>query len=86
MNPAVAAKRAQTKRMLATPHQRMAIRCGFRELELPTDQVTLLHRTHFRRAGLPDPTPGTDVDSHLCAMTRAEASRLIDALKAALPE
>lgn len=65
----------------ATPHQRQYIRCLLRDADLPTDRVTLMHKRLFERAKLPVPTPGTDVDSHLCAMNRAEAGRLIDALR-----
>lgn len=66
----------------STSHQRLFIRSLMRQQELPTQQITLLHRRLFKRAHLAEPTTGTDLDSHLCAMTRAEAGRLIDALRA----
>jgi CRP-like cAMP-binding protein len=70
-----------SKHTLSTPHQRQAIRCAMRDQDLPTDRITLLHKRLFASASLPAPTPGTDVDSHLCAMRKEEASRLLDALR-----
>lgn len=66
----------------ATSHQRLAIRCLLRALELPTDAITLMHRLPFERADIPLPRQGMPLNAALCELTRAQANRLIDVLRA----
>ncbi len=65
---------------LSTPHQRLAIRCALREQDLPTHCVTVMHRDLFQRADAPW-NEGRDLDGELCAMTKAQASSLLDKLR-----
>ena len=65
---------------LSTPHQRLAIRCALRELDLPADRVTVMHRDLFKAAGVPW-NEGKDLDGELCAMTKAQASSLLAKLR-----
>lgn len=65
---------------LSTPHQRLAIRCELGEQDLPTDRVTVMHRDLFQQAGVPW-NDGKDLDGELCAMTKAQASSLLDKLR-----
>lgn len=64
----------------STPHQRLAIRCVLARNDLPTDRVTVMHRDLFQRANVPW-REGRDLDGELCAMTKAQASRLLDKLR-----
>jgi hypothetical protein len=65
----------------ATSNQREYARVLMRQLELPTDHITLMHRQAFRDAGIPPREPGRQVDVVLGELTRAEAEALIGALK-----
>lgn len=49
--------------------------------ELPARRTTLLHRIPFRAAGLPDPPVDRPIEPILQALTFAQASALINALK-----
>lgn len=64
---------------LSTTHQRSAIRARLLDAHLPTDRVTVMHRDLFARAGVPF-NQGADLDAELCAMTREQASSLLDQL------
>jgi hypothetical protein len=57
----------------------MTIRIRLRDRDLPTDRVTVMHRDLFERARVPF-NEGNQLDAELCAMTRAQASALIDQL------
>lgn len=65
----------------STPHQRLFIRTQMGRLELDTRRWTLFHRRLWTAAHLPEPGLGTDVDAHLCALTRTQASALIEVLR-----
>lgn len=65
----------------STPHQRLYVRTLMRDLGLATGRFTYQHRTPFKSAGLPEPVFDADIDAHLCALSRKQASALIDALK-----
>lgn len=64
----------------ASPHQKQYARILMREIELPTDVITLLHRRFFEKAGVPCPEPGTRVEAAVDALTFAHASHLVDVL------
>lgn len=64
----------------STPHQRLYTRTLLRELELPVNQVTIMHRDLFAAAGV-DWRDGASMDATLEGLTRAQASRLIDKLR-----
>lgn len=64
----------------STPHQRDYIRDLMRQIELPLDRVTVMHRDLFRAAGIPW-RDYVDLDAELATLTRGQASRLIDGLK-----
>lgn len=63
-----------------TSHQRLAIRGYLRQLELPLDRVTVLHRDLFTRCGIAW-HQGANVDSTLDGLNCAQASALITRLK-----
>lgn len=65
----------------ATPHQRQYARILMRELDLPTDRITLLHRRWYEKAGVPEQEPGTRLDVALGALNFAQASSLIGVLE-----
>lgn len=76
---------APVRRMLATPHQRMYARTLMRQLDLDTRRLTLMHRGYFETAQVTFPGAGEDVDAALCALTKAECSALVMAMKAEVP-
>lgn len=78
----IAAVVAPVRRMRSTPHQRLYARTLMRELDLDTARITLMHRGYFEAAEVAFPEAGTDVDAALCALTKAECSALVMALKA----
>ena len=61
--------------------QRDFIRTLLERAELSTDRFSYSHRPVFKAARLPEPAFGESVDLSLRNMDKAEASRLIDALK-----
>ena len=65
----------------STQYQRLSIRCLLNDIEYDSHRVTLQHRIPFERAGLPLPAPDQLLDPVLVKLSKAEASRLIDALK-----
>lgn len=65
----------------ASPHQRGYLRVLMSELELPTDQVTLLHRRFYEAAGIPEQPAGRNLNDALATLTFAHAASLIDVLK-----
>lgn len=65
----------------STKYQREHIRRLMARLELPTRKTVLLHRIPFRAAGLADPPVDCQIEPILEALTFAEASSLINALK-----
>lgn len=65
----------------STDAQHDYIRVLFERLELTTRRFTYQHRAAFRLARLPEPPFDGDIYTHLRAMTREEASRLITALQ-----
>lgn len=69
----------------STPHQRLYIRTLMQQLELDTLRVTPLHRRFFDAAKLTQPAADARIDAVLCALTRMQASNLIDALKPEVP-
>lgn len=66
---------------LSTPHQRLYARTLMRQLELDTQRISLMHRRVFEAANLTVPASGDDVDAVLCALTAAQISTLVSALK-----
>lgn len=64
----------------STPHQRLHFRTLLSDRELPVDRVSVMHRPIFEGAHLAWPN-GEDLDAVLCAATRTEMSRLIDAVR-----
>ena len=70
----------------STPHQRLYIRTLMRQLELDTLRITLFLRRFWEAAKLPEPALGTELDAWLCSLTRAQASALVAALKAEVPD
>ncbi len=68
----------------ATSHQRLRIRSQLIVLDLPTDRFTRLHRDAWTRADIALPPPGANVDDALYNLTNAQASALIDVLRAEL--
>lgn len=65
----------------STRYQRDHIRRLMARNELPTRRTTLLHRIPFRAAGLPEPLVDVQLEPVLEALTFAQASTLIKALK-----
>lgn len=65
---------------VATPHQRQYARILMREIELPTDVITLLHRRFFEAASVSFPEQGTRVDDALGALSFSHAKQLIAVL------
>ena len=65
----------------STRYQRDTIRRLMGRVELPTRKTTLMHRIPFRAAGLPDPPADRQIEPILEALTFAQASALINALK-----
>ncbi len=65
----------------ATPHQRGYIRVLMGELELPTDQITLLHRRFYEAAGVPEQEAGRNLNVALSELNFAQAANLIGVLK-----
>lgn len=63
-----------------TPHQRMYARTLMNRLELSTWRFTATHRPVFAAAHLDEPTLGSDVETYLRALTKAQASTLISVL------
>lgn len=70
----------------ATPHQRLYVRTLMQQLELDVSYFTLMHRRFFEAAGLPAPELDSRVDAALCALSSAQASALITALKKEVPD
>lgn len=68
--------------LASTHHQRAALRSCMRQLELPTDCITLLHRRHYEAAGVAMPAVGVELNAALCALSCTRASRLIEVLRA----
>ncbi|WP_374607155.1 hypothetical protein [Thermomonas sp.] len=64
-----------------TQPQRDFIRTLLERAELSIDRFSYSHRPVFKAARLPEPAFGESVDLSLRNMDKAEASRLIDALK-----
>lgn len=64
-----------------TQVQRDFIRTLLERAELSIDRFSYSHRPVFKAARLPEPAFGESVDLSLRNMDKAEASRLIDALK-----
>lgn len=71
---------AQTRTNGSTPHQRLFARTLMQRAELPTHQVTVLHRDLFRRLGI-EWIDGESMDPRLESLTREQASALISALR-----
>lgn len=65
----------------STRYQRDMIQRLMGRVELPTRKTTLMHRIPFRAAGLPDPPDDRQIEPILEALTFAQASALINALK-----
>lgn len=65
----------------STPEQRDYIRRLLQLLELPTQRFTYQHRAPWKDARLPEPPFDGDVDAHLRALSKAQASALIRVLK-----
>lgn len=65
----------------ASPHQRQYTRILVRELDLPTDVITLLHRRFYESARVPFPVPGMRFDDALGELTFAHAANLITVLR-----
>jgi len=63
-----------------TSFQRLKVRTQLRQLELPVEQVSVMHRDLFRAAGIAW-SDGADMDTTLRAVSMSAASRLINALK-----
>jgi hypothetical protein len=64
----------------ANSYQRLAIRCGLRSQDFPTDRVTVMHRDLFAAACVPW-NEGKDLDAELCALNRGQASSLLRELE-----
>lgn len=64
-----------------TQVQRDYVRTLLERAELPGDRFAYAHRPVFKAARLPEPDIDGHVDTHLRTLNRAEASRLIRALK-----
>lgn len=73
---------------LSSQYQRSEIVRLFAKNELPTRKFCLMHRIPFGAARLPDPPVDRPIDPHLQALTFAQASALIVALRrqAGLPD
>lgn len=65
----------------STAYQREQIVRWFSKNELQTRKTTLLHRIPFRAANLADPEPDQPMAPLLDALSFAQASALINALK-----
>lgn len=65
----------------ATPQQRDFIRTLMRELELPRDRVTVMHRDLFARAGIPW-RDGVELAAEINTISPDQAHALITQLKA----
>jgi hypothetical protein len=74
--------------LLISQYQRSEIVRLFAKNELPTRKFCLMHRIPFAAARLPDPPVDRPIDPHLQALTFAQASALIVALRrqAGLPD
>ena len=70
----------------ATAQQRLYARTLMQRLELSTHRFGFQHRSAFKAAGLGEPPLDKDVDAHLCALSKAEASALIKVLRARLED
>lgn len=66
--------------MTCTAAQRQLINHLLREAQLPTLQVTVLHRDLFRKAGIAW-EDGADLYATLRAVSKPAAHRLIDAIR-----
>lgn len=64
-----------------TQAQRDFIRTLLQRAELSADRMSYSHRPVFKAARLQEPVFGEFVDPYLRTLDKAEASRLIDALK-----
>lgn len=64
----------------ASPHQKQYARILMRDIELPTDVITLLHQRFYASANVACPAPGTRLDDALNALTFVQAVNLIDVL------
>jgi len=69
-----------------TPHQRLYIRTLLAQLEIDTRRCTIIHRRFWLGAGLQEPALGTDLDAHLCTLTRVQASALVAELRKEVPD
>jgi hypothetical protein len=67
---------------ISTPHQRLYIRTLMQQLELDVLHMSGLHRRFFTAAKIEQPDPNSRIDAVLCALSKGQASALIDALKA----
>lgn len=77
---------APPRREPATPSQRSYIERLMRTLELDTRYMTAFHRRFFDEAQIPQPSPNAHIDSVLCALSKVQASALIHALVAEVPD
>jgi hypothetical protein len=66
--------------MTCTPAQREFIRRLLCQTELPTRQVTVMHRDLFDKAGIAW-VDGADMNATLRAVSKPAAHRLIDAIR-----
>ena len=66
---------------VCTSAQHNLIRVLMRELELPIDRISVMHRTVFFDAGIPW-NEGREVCAEVSALTTRQASALIRQLKA----
>jgi len=77
----ISARRGFAPTKPATPHQRGYLRVLMGELELPTDQITLLHRRFYEAAGVPEQPAGKNLNVALAELTFAQAAALVGVLK-----
>lgn len=75
-----APQKAYLQNRPASPYQRQYARILMRELDLPTDVITLLHRRFYNAAKVPFPQSGTRLDDALGTLTFAHAGQLIGVL------
>lgn len=65
----------------ANKYQRLQLRIGFAELELPTDYVTKLNFPIFEAAEVPLPREGKRFDDALLELTWSQADTLLRVLR-----
>jgi hypothetical protein len=78
--------RLRTHALASTPHQRLYIRTLMTELDLDVQHMTADHRRFFTAASLNQPEPNARIDAVLCGLKKTQATALILALKAEVPD